>query len=98
MEELANTTYTQEQSIAYEAACECINQAIAILMSHIYQEEKASKPNSSWLLSLNEEVDTLWKRRNELKVNDAAEIQAIRNIFGERIRAYRQSNGQKKWF
>ncbi len=98
MTELTTLTYTQEQSIAYEAACECVNHAIAILMNHIYQEESTSKPNISLLTSLNNEIDTLWKRRKELKVNDDAEVQAIRNILGEQIRTYRQSNGKKRWF
>lgn len=81
--------WTQEQSINFECACECIADLIAIRQSEIYAEESKATPNERLLTDLRSEVGALWRERERLSVHDAAEIARIRTEYGARVWAYR---------
>jgi hypothetical protein len=83
--------WTQDEAIAYESACECITDLIGILMAAVYQEESNATPDSQQLLELDAAVSRSWQTRERLGVHDHSEIARIRNEYGSRIRAWRES-------
>ncbi len=83
--------WTQDEAIAFESACECITDLIGILMAAVYQEESNATPDSQRLLELNAAVSRSWQTRERLGVHNHSGIARIRDEYGSKIRAWRES-------
>jgi hypothetical protein len=83
-----NLLWTQEESINYECARECITHLRAILTSQIAEESDKKHPDAKRLERLEVESLQLFRERANLHVKDHAKIARIRAEYGARIRAW----------
>lgn len=81
--------WTQDESIAFECACECITDMRAILTAAIYDEEAKAEPDKSRLAELEIEMRKIGQERAGLHVHDHEEIARIQREYGAKIRAWR---------
>ena len=86
---VASPQWTQEQAIAFESACECISDLMAIYTARIEDAKRKNKADAHELAALRAERSRLARERAELHVPDQAEIARIRAQYGEIIRAWR---------
>lgn len=87
--------WTQDESIAYESACETIGHMIAICSSLIAKEQSQKIPNQTRLIALEEMQLSLGRERISLKVKDHAKIQRIENEYGSIINSYHRTGLRK---
>lgn len=88
-------SWTQEQSIAFEAARECITDMMGICSAALEDEESKVWPNPIRVAELERELAGLAQERARLSVHDSDRIATIRSEYGARIRAYRQHPRQE---
>jgi hypothetical protein len=84
--------WTQEEAIAFECACDCITDMIAIQTRQIAEEANKAELDVDRIESLRTERSRLFKERLALHVGDIAEIERIRHEYGACIRIYRGTN------
>lgn len=84
--------WTQEESIAYECACEAIIHLMAIKTSLIYDEKEKEQPDISIIERLTTERSGLHQELNELQLKDHARIKKISSEYGAILRSYMEKN------
>lgn len=87
--------WTQDESVAFEAARESITELMGICSEAIAAEESKVWPNPQRLAQLERELADLARERASLGVHDADRIATIRSVYGARIRDYRQQPRQE---
>lgn len=87
--------WTQDQSVAFEAARECVTDMMGICSEAIEAEEAKVWPNPVRLAQLEQELADLARERASLTVQDEARVATIRSEYGARVRAYRQQHRQE---
>lgn len=76
-------SYTQDEAVAYECACECITHLRAIYTSELSHDN----PSPERRAALELEQNRLYEERRTLHVSDHAKIARIRSKYGTLIRA-----------
>lgn len=89
------TQWTQEQSVAFEAARECVTDMMGICSAAIAAEEAKPIPDAQRLAELEAELTRLTRERACLSIHDDVRIAGIRAAYGARIRAHRQRPQQQ---
>lgn len=84
--------WTQDESIAYECACEVIGDLRAILTGEIAEEMAKQSPDGERVAMLSEERSRLFVERDSLEVKDAAAVARVRSEYGARVSAWRAEN------
>lgn len=87
--------WTQDQALAYEAACECIGEVMAICSADLHRENRLLAPNAQRVAALQIELVKLGDERAALRVGDAQAVAAARATYGARVRAYRAQRQQQ---
>lgn len=80
--------WTQDQSIAYECACELIGHMMAIKSEQIERELVAATPNQDRIEALRLARSALHQEREALFVTDDVAVSRIRAEYGLEVRAY----------
>lgn len=88
MTQVSAPKWTQDQSIAYECACELIGHLMAIKSEQIEREMVAAIPNQEHIEALRLTRSALHQEREALNVTDDAAVSRIRTAYGSEIRAY----------
>lgn len=84
--------WTQEESIAYESACETIGHMIAICSSLIAKEQNLPSPNTGRINALEKMQLSLGRERINLQVKDHKKINQILDEYGNIINSYHNRN------
>jgi hypothetical protein len=84
--------WTQDQSIAYECACELIGHLMAIKSEQIERERGAATPSQEKIEALRRGRSALHQEREALNVTDDAAVIRIRTEYGPIVRAYEAAN------
>ena len=82
--EMPERTWTQDQSIAYESACDGVSHVISHLQAKVYSTTDQSEAEA-----LRAEVTRWWERRARLKVWDADEVAQLRADVASTLASYR---------
>ncbi|MDL2268992.1 hypothetical protein LJC71_01850 [Desulfosarcina sp. OttesenSCG-928-A07] len=82
-------TWTQDEAIAYECACEVLRDMMGIYNARIYAEERKANPDTEKLKRMEDEVSRLFREEQNLQVHDHEKIAEFRRKYGEIIRAHR---------
>jgi hypothetical protein len=82
--------WTQDESIAFECACEVITDMMAIHSGQITEEAKKAEPDADRVASLRAERLRLYQERLALHVDNQDEVARIRTKYGAIIRAWRE--------
>lgn len=80
--------WSQDESIAFEAARDGITHVIAIHSAQIDAEACKPDPDAALVASLEAEISRLHVQRAALHVHDAAEIARVRSTCGAVVRAW----------
>lgn len=83
--------WTQDEAIAFECAREAITDMMGILTRQIVVETFKEIPNADLVARLRSERSVLAQERAALHITDRDNIARIREVYGPRIRAYRES-------
>jgi len=81
--------WSQDESIAFECARDCISDLMGILTAAIAAEEAQQSPREGHIAKLVEERSSLHHELAVLRVSDKEQIAKIRHEYGSRIRAHR---------
>lgn len=87
---IAPPRWSQDQAVAFEAARECLGDAIAICVAGIATEEARACPDASRLAELESELVELTAKRRELKLTDSEAVASVRAIYGALVRGHRE--------
>lgn len=79
--------WTQDQSVAYESACECISALIAVHTAAIAREEHAEHPSASVIADHDAQITQLFRERKSLLPTDDDAVKRIRVEYGALVRA-----------
>lgn len=79
--------WTQEESVNYECAVECIGDMISIRTARIWQEEHSPQPDKALLAQLEAEVLQLGRERRDLSLHDHEHVARILREYGAQVRA-----------
>ncbi|GAB2899482.1 hypothetical protein GCM10027046_31050 [Uliginosibacterium flavum] len=88
MTQVSAPKWTQDQSIAYECACELIGHLMAIKSEQIERELIATTPNQERIDALRLARSALHQEREALNVTDDAAVSRIRTAYGSEVRTY----------
>ena len=84
--------WTQDEAIAFECACECITDMMAIYTGRITDEKRKDTPDTDKLAEMRAERTKLAQERAALHVSDHANIARIRTNYGATVRAWRETH------
>jgi len=84
--------WTQNEAIAYECACETINDLMAILSGQIADESVKPHPDAVRLEKLHTERLRLARERNGLRVDDHEHVDRICTEYGAIVRTWRANH------
>lgn len=88
--------WTQQEAIAYECACEVINDVIGILTGQIAEETRKEHPDAERLAALRAERSRLSREQADLHVKDHAAVARARAEYGARVRAWRAEQPERQ--
>lgn len=75
--------WIQEESIAYECACDAIGAEIALISAKIHDELEQGKHDHMAMQTLRAERSRLFQERAKLRVKDHEGIARIRAMYGK---------------
>lgn len=81
--------WTQDEAIAFECACECITDLMAIYTGQIADEKCKDAPDAEKMAGMRAVRTKLAQERAALRLADHANIARIRTEYGAVIRAWR---------
>ena len=81
--------WTQDEAIAFECACDCIGDMMAIYSARIADEKLKDVPDAGNLAEMYAARTKLAHERLALHVTDHANIARIRAEYGAIVRAWR---------
>ena len=79
--------WTQEESVNYECAVECIGDMISIRTAALAQEREAPYPDQARVAQLLAEVSQLGQERQDLSLHDHEHVARILREYGAQVRA-----------
>lgn len=82
--------WTQEQAIAFEAACECISHVMAICSAELHRAQANQVPDIELVDSLRAQLASLALERSALHVGDDERVASVRAVYGARVRLHTQ--------
>lgn len=84
--------WTQEESIAFECARECITDLISVYSSLLWKEEHKPAPDTSRINELRIEMTRLGQERSVLRGTHHEEIARINHEYSLQIRMFRDNS------
>ena len=81
--------WTQDESIAFEVARECINDFMGIYYGLDHEESHRSAPDSEKIARYHAKAAALLDERQALRVHDLDGNERLSRLYGERIKNHR---------
>ena len=72
-----NPQWSQDQGIAYEVACDLVNDVTATVSEFIYAEEKKPNPDLDTIICLDAQISYYFDARDKLEVTDDAAVKKL---------------------
>lgn len=83
-------SWTQDEAIAYESACECIMHLAGIYTEQIHAARSEVPLNQALIDALRARRAALVQERYALHVQDAMQVARIRSVYGVQVRAHNE--------
>lgn len=82
--------WSQTQAIAFEAACECLTHASAILRGMLAGAKSAAQPDAGAVAFFEADISHIRQVRRGLRVLDDAQVAHVCTEFGSMVRRHGQ--------